>query len=85
MIFVSIILLIGTMSTTLLLAYSGGALTMLMFLLAKGISVWRIFNMNYLAFEMLKTVAGSIGLILTVPLTAIISGFILVRHSKNES
>lgn len=77
--------IIGTMSTTLLLAYSGGALTMLMFLLAKGISVWRIFNMNYLASEMLKTVAGSIGLILTVPLTAIFSGFILVHHSKSTN
>lgn len=76
--------IIGTMSNTLLMAYSGGALTMLMFLLAKGISVWRIMNMNYLASEVLKTISGSIGLIMTVPLTAIISGFILVRHGKSE-
>lgn len=48
-----------------------------MFLMAKGISAWRILNMNYLASEALKTISGSIGLILTVPLTAVISGFIL--------
>lgn len=70
-------LVIGTMSNTLLMAYSGGALTLLMFLMAKGISAWRILNMNYLASEALKTISGSIGLILTVPLTAVISGFIL--------
>lgn len=74
--------IIGTMSNTLLMAYSGGALTMLMFLLAKGISAWRILNMNYLASEALKTISGSIGLILTVPLTAVISGFIMVRHNN---
>jgi uncharacterized membrane protein len=68
---------IGTMSTTLLLAYSGGSMTMLMYLLSRGISVWRMLNMNYLASEILKTVAGSIGLILAAPLTAIVTGWIL--------
>lgn len=77
-------LIIGTMSNTLLMAYSGGALTMLMFLMAKGISAWRILNMNYLASETLKTISGSIGLIMTVPLTAIISGIILNRHHQTD-
>jgi uncharacterized membrane protein len=68
-------LVIGTMSTTLLLAYTGDALTMLMFLLARGISSWRIFNMNYVASELLKTLSGTIGLTLVVPCVAIFSGF----------
>jgi uncharacterized membrane protein len=79
---------IGTMSTTLLLAYSGGALTMLMYLLAKGISLWRIINMNYVASEMLRTLSGTIGLTFVVPCTAIISGLImvpLVQRTKTAS
>jgi uncharacterized membrane protein len=72
-------LVIGTMSTTLLLAYTGGALTMLMFLLARGISIWRIFNMNYVASELLKTLSGTIGLTLVVPCVAIFSGFLMTR------
>jgi uncharacterized membrane protein len=68
---------IGTMATTLLLAYSGSALTMLMYLLSKGLSVWRIMNMNYLASELLKTVSGSLGLILAAPLTALVAGLIM--------
>jgi uncharacterized membrane protein len=75
---------IGTMSTTLLLAYSGGALTMLMYLMAKGISIWRITNMNYVASEMLRTLSGTIGLTLVVPCTAIISGLILAQSIEKS-
>lgn len=75
-------LVIGTMSTTLLLAYTGGALTLLMFLMAKGISIWRIFNMNYVASELLKTLSGTIGLTLVVPCTAMITGLIMVRAKE---
>lgn len=75
---------IGTMTTTLLLAYSGGFMTMLMYLMSKGISLTRILNMNYVVAEMLKTVSGTIGLTLVVPLTAIICGFILVPFVEKE-
>lgn len=68
---------IGTMSTTLLLAYSGGAMTMLMYLLSRGISIWRIMNMNYVASEALRTVSGTIGLTFVVPFTALVSGCLL--------
>jgi uncharacterized membrane protein len=78
-------LVIGTMSTTLLLAYTGGALTMLMFLFARGISVWRIFNMNYVASELLKTLSGTIGLTLVVPCTALFVGILLVKSAKKDS
>jgi uncharacterized membrane protein len=77
-------LVIGTMSTTLLLAYTGGALTLLMFLLARGISVWRIFNMNYVASELLKTLSGTIGLTLVVPCTAIFAGFLMVQGAEKH-
>ncbi|HBE79478.1 MAG TPA: hypothetical protein DDW65_17135 [Firmicutes bacterium] len=77
-------LVIGTMSTTLLLAYTGGALTMLMFLLARGISIWRIFNMNFVASELLKTLSGTIGLTLVVPCTALFVGILLVKSVKDK-
>lgn len=77
-------MVIGTMSTTLLLAYTGGALTMLMFLLARGISIWRIFNMNYVASELLKTLSGTIGLTLVVPCTALFVGILLVKSVKKD-
>jgi uncharacterized membrane protein len=58
---------------------------MLIYLLSKGLFVWRILNMNYLASEILKTVSGSLGLILAAPLTALVSGLILTRtHTAFE-
>ncbi len=78
-------MVIGTMTTTLLLAYSGNALTMLMYLMTRGIPLFRIINMNHVASEALKTLAGTMGLTLVAPLTAIIAAFILVPVAKNAS
>ncbi len=75
---------IGTMTTTLLLAYSGGTLTMLMYFLAKGISLSRIINTNYFAAEILKTVSGTIGLTMAIPCTVLVAGVMMVPIVKKE-
>lgn len=68
---------IGTMTTTLLLAYSGGYLTLLMLFMTKNSSFVRIINLKIVSAEIMRTVVGSIGLVLVAPLTAIITGWIL--------
>lgn len=67
---------IGTMTTTLLLAYSGSYSTMLMLFIAQGAPVDHLLNLNYVAAEVLNTMVGSFGLLTVAPLTAIIGGFI---------
>lgn len=67
---------IGTMTTTLLLAYSGGYLTLLMLFMTKKTSFARIINFKMVAAEILRTVTGSIGLVLVAPITALIAGWI---------
>lgn len=67
---------IGTMTTTLLLAYSGGYITLLMLFLEKSSSLSRILNYKIVAAEILRTVTGSIGLVLVAPITAILAGWI---------
>ncbi len=62
---------IGTMTTTLLLAYSGGYMTMMMTFMARGIPMANILNLNYVAAEILHTMVGSFGLITVAPLTAL--------------
>lgn len=76
---------IGTMSTTLLLAYSGSALTMLMLMMTKGISLWRIANMNLIGAEVVKVLSGTLGLALVAPLTALIGGIILVPLKREDT
>ncbi|MFW5498784.1 MULTISPECIES: YibE/F family protein [unclassified Maridesulfovibrio] len=67
----------GTMTTTLLLAYSGGYLTMLMLFVTKGTSFTRMLNFKLVAAEIFRTLVGSVGLVLVAPITAILAGFIL--------
>jgi uncharacterized membrane protein len=74
----------GTMANTLILAYTGSSLP-LIFLIASqdNVSFMRIMNLNIVATEITRALTGSIGLICSIPLTAVITAFLLSRnHSK---
>ncbi|GAB7022539.1 YibE/F family protein [Salidesulfovibrio brasiliensis] len=73
---------VGTMTTTLLLAYSGGYLTLLMAFMAQGIPLESTFNFVYVAAEVLKTLVGSFGLVLVAPFTALAGGVLLARQRR---
>ncbi len=72
---------VGTMTTTLLLAYSGGYSAMLMVFMAQGTPTINIFNINYVSAEILHTLVGSFGLVTVAPFTAIIGGFLLTKKT----
>ena len=76
----------ATMTTTLLTAYSGGYLGMLMVFVAQGTPLISILNLNSIAAEFLNTIIGSIGLTAVAPLTALIGGTMLRRrhHGQQE-
>ena len=73
----------GTMTTTLLLAYSGGCVALLMVFMAQGTPVDHILNYKYVAAEVLDTIAGSFGLVTVAPFTALVAGLILTKKSEN--
>ena len=70
----------GTMTTTLLLAYSGGYVASLMVFMAQGTPIDNILNYKYVAAELLDTVVGSFGLVSVAPLTALFAGVLLTNH-----
>ena len=72
----------GTMTTTLLLAYSGGYIAMLMVFMAQGTPIYNILNYKYVSAEIIDTIVGSFGLVSVAPLTALTSGFFLTKHNK---
>jgi uncharacterized membrane protein len=75
----------GTMTTTLLLAYSGGYIALLMVFMAQGTPVSHILNYKYVSAEILETIVGSFGLITVAPFTAITAGWILTsKFSQPE-
>ena len=70
---------IGSTTTTLLFAYSGGFTFAFMAFMSKGMPFVCIVNSNYISAEILHTVVGSMGLVLTAPLTAVVGGMIYGR------
>lgn len=72
---------VGTMTTTLLLAYSGGYLTLLMVFAAEGVSPADFLNSPVVAAEIVKTLVGSFGLVAVAPLTALASAFVFSRSA----
>jgi hypothetical protein len=63
---------VGTMTTTLLFAYSGGYITLLMVFMAQGVPLANLFNTIYVSAEVLNTLVGSFGLVMVAPFTALI-------------
>ena len=72
----------GTMTTTLLLAYSGGYIALLMVFMAQGTPITNILNYKYVASELIHTVIGSFGLVTVAPFTALTAGFLLTRGRR---
>jgi uncharacterized membrane protein len=67
---------LGTMTTTLLLAYSGSHITMFMFFLSKGLPMDRILNLPMVAAEILNILVGSFGLATVAPFTALVAALL---------
>jgi uncharacterized membrane protein len=67
----------GTMANTLILAYVGAAIPMLLLVMGYDIDWLKVINMDIIATEFVRGIAGSIGLIAAVPVTAILSGYFL--------
>ncbi|MGL4945503.1 MAG: YibE/F family protein [Fusobacteriaceae bacterium] len=78
-------MVIGTMTTTLLLAYSGGCLTLLMLFMQRNVSILLILNMKLVTSEIVKILIGSIGLVAVAPITAYISAWIYTSEFEKKS
>lgn len=70
----------GTMSNTLILAYTGSMLPLLLLFMAHNDDFGRLINLDVMATEVIRSIAGSIGLVLTIPFTA----FIMVMFIKDK-
>ncbi len=70
---------LGTMTTTLMLAYSGNYLSMLMYFVGQGTPLGDIVNLKYVSSQLLNTLVGSFGLVVAAPLTAGVACFFYTR------
>jgi uncharacterized membrane protein len=73
---------VGSQTTTLLLAYIGSYLTIMMVYMAQGTPVMSILNSPSVAAEILHTMVGCIALVLVAPITSVTCGYLYTRGQK---
>ncbi|PPA69558.1 YibE/F family protein [Jeotgalibacillus proteolyticus] len=72
--------IMGTMANTLILAYVGASLPILLLIYAYEYPYGELIQMEFFGVEILRTLAGSIGLVLAIPITALISALLLSKQ-----
>jgi len=75
----------GTMTTTLLLAYTGGFTSLLMVFMAQGIPMLNMFNISYVSSELFHTMIGSLGLVFIAPFTAVLAAALYSQPVRKKS
>lgn len=63
----------GTMANTLVLAYVGSSLNMMVLIYSYGVSFSQLINTDFVAIELIKAISGSIGIVCTVPCVSFIA------------
>lgn len=74
--------IMSTMSNTLILAYFGSSLPLILLILISNENIMKVVNMDFIATEIVRSLAGSIGLILTIPITAFIAATMISKNKK---
>ena len=69
--------MVGTMTNTLILAFLGSGFTLVIYLYSLGLSFNQLFSSAYASIEIISGISSSIGMILAIPLTALISSLLL--------
>ena len=72
--------MIGTMTNTLILALAGGSLSTVILIYAATISPLQLINLDVLGTELIQGIAGSIGIVITVPVTVVVAAFFCMKQ-----
>ncbi len=75
--------MMGTMSNTLILAFAGGSISVLVIDYVYDLPFYQLINSYSIGIEIMQGVSGSIGVIFAVPITAAICT--AVKYIKNKS
>jgi len=70
----------GTMANTLILAFTGSSLNLMLLIYSYGVPYNQLMNTDLIAIEILQGISGSLGIILTVPIVAYAASKIVTRH-----
>ena len=74
----------GTMANTLVLAYVGSALNMCVLIYSYGVGLRQLLCTDFVAIELIRAVAGSVGIICAVPCVSVIAAFLYKGKKLNN-
>ena len=69
----------GTMANTLILAFAGSSFNMMLLIYSYDVSFVQLINTDFIAIELIRGIAGSMGIILTVPCVALLTAIFLEK------
>ena len=74
----------GTMANTLILAFAGSSLNMLILVQTYDIPFRQLINTDYICIEIIQSISGAAGILLTVPIVAFISAAVMARKEDRS-
>ena len=77
--------MVGTMTNTLILALVGSSLVLMIYLSSLEPSFSQLMSGTFFSVEMVQAIASSVGVILAVPLSALIGAFLFAKHKKENA
>lgn len=76
---------VGALVNTLVLAYTGVSLPLLLYFNLSNLSFWSLANSEVFATEIIRTIVGSIGLVMTVPIVTSLAVIYLKGYNLKSS
>lgn len=74
--------MMGTMTNTLILAYAGSSMALILIYMGSGMDFLTIINGEMMIEEVLRSIAGSFGLVLTIPFTTVVASLLMGRREE---
>lgn len=75
----------GTMSNTLILAFAGSSLPLMMLIYGYKLQYLQFINLQSISTEFIQGIAGSIGIILSVPITAAVASVLASKQAEKNT
>ena len=76
--------MMGTNSNTLILAFAGSSLSMLVLNYAYDLPYLQVINSNNVGIAVMQGLSGSFGIVLCVPATVVMAAYIYKREKKDS-
>lgn len=73
--------MVGTMTNTLILAFLGSEFTLIMFFYSRELTFYHMFSTAFVSLETISGISSSLGMILAIPLTALISSLLVGKKN----